>query len=241
MKLRCIYVQKGFEKRLSDGGIYDAIYTPNGWVAVIDDNGGIIVHPSKHFKEIEDPDSIIDLQKANGQITEMIESLRKAVNNNTCEIGRMSAILEVTAITAEEAMKKKPTCQESRQVEEPKPEKRLYLNTDDGSLNICYGTGADVDDECLWYVDSEDGKTSTSTIMPKLWNEWQEGGYKFDPTSVKWKGMSDKKKYRLVLANNGSICLKGTDYILDVKHRVSEILCTDKNILTDKAGRAFIV
>lgn len=214
-------------------------------------------------------EEVLNLQKANAQLTEMVEALKKAVNHNTCEIGRMSAILEVTAKTAEEAMRcikkkaepiftkkevtpevfksifgdpfdfKKPTCQESRQVEDP--EKKLYLDIWGGDLCICYGTGDDIDDEGLWHIDSENGKIYASTIMPELWNEWQENGCKFDPEPVKWKGMYDEKKYSLESFLGNIRLITFQNVIISITERSSFRKIVDKNILTDKAGRAFIV
>jgi hypothetical protein len=85
-------------------------------------------------------DEIEDLQKANGQLTDRLNSLEKVIRENSCKIGRMSAILEVTEKTAEEAMKKKPTIKESLPVEkDSKKEFWEYVLSDKAEEGGCRG------------------------------------------------------------------------------------------------------
>lgn len=300
---------------------YEVLSEYGSWYFIKDDNGDLGGYRKRFFEPVTD--EITDLQTANAQLTDRLESLEKVIKENSCEIGRMSAILEVLTPTIKESrlvdrpnfrkalqdkkeFKVKVTPELSKELQiiafdegylwgtarqkvqclkhpfiffdpdsritytadfsyglnhpapeydpatdtfsdeveepkpEPKPEKELYLDIWGGNLFICYGTGEDIDDECLWHIDSEDGKIYASVIMPELWNEWQKNGCKFDPEPVKWTGMCDEKEYRLEKIAE-DMYLRNNFLIFNIFIRSGASGVEDKNILTDKAGRAFIV
>lgn len=183
---------------------------------------------------------IDDLKEALSQITDKQLELEKAVRHNSCEIGRISAMLEVTAKTAEEAMKcvQGATNKDSLSVE---PEKMLYLAiASDGDLSICYGRRIYLGDELMWWIDADSGMIRSVGHMPDLWTEWYDNGCKFDPTPIKWKGKSVEKIYS-IRRNSTAVYLGGLSNIINISERTPIPACVDSNIHTDHNGRAFII
>lgn len=182
------------------------------------------------FEEI--PETTEDIQKALSQLTDNQLELEKVVRQNSCEIGRISAMLEVTA------EEQKPTNKKSLSVE---PERMLYLAVDEGGdLSICYGSRIYLGDELMWWIDADRGMIRSVGHMPDLWTEWYDNGCKFDPTPIKWKGKSVEKIYS-IRRNSTAVYLGGLSNIINISERTPIPACVDSNIDTDHNGRAFII
>ena len=133
-------------------------------------------------------------------------------------------------------------------LEEPEPEKMLYLVVDDDEdLCICYGSRKNTYLETMWSICSIKGWVVSDGKMPDLWTEWVNNGCKFDPNPIKWKGKDDEMEYLFVKSSNGIELWssRGAGYsmvpVMNVSERLGIPNCMDSNIFTDHEGRAFII